>query len=138
MCAHKCARKHNRECVQRPEGCLTTSLVCLCLCVLRLLSSLSYLFPPLPPPPPLSLCAPLSTGIAGKQVEDFSQRTDIIHSLCCVSEADQCAWVWRYAQLLGDNGESVDYCLCRAEANLTLGRSCAVSPSGARTSVFVR
>lgn len=128
MCKQKRTRKHNRECVQRPEGCLTTSLVCLCLCVLRLLSSLSYLVHPLP-----HFCLSLSTGIVGKQVENYSERTDIVHSLCYVSEADQWAWVRRYAQLLGDNGESVDYCLCGNEVNLTFGRSCTVSPSGAHT-----
>lgn len=88
---------------------------------------------PRSPSPPLPFCLSLSTGIVGKQVENYSERTDIVRSLCYVSEADQWAWVRRYAQLLGDNGESVDYCLCGNEVNLTLGRSCTVSPSGAHT-----
>lgn len=86
MCTSGRSRKHNWECVQRLESCLTTSLVCLCPCALRLPSALL----PLLASPPLSVWLSLLTGHIGKQVEERSQGTDITQALCSVSGADQC------------------------------------------------
>lgn len=120
MCTSGRSRKHNWECVQRLESCLTTSLVCLCPCALRLPSALL----PLLASPPLSVWLSLLTGHIGKQVEERSQGTDITQALCSVSGADQCAG-WRYAPLSGDKGESRDYSLHRSES--FLGPGCTVS-----------
>lgn len=122
VCTQRRTRKHNWECVQRLEGCLTTSLVCLCLCVLRRLSSLSYLLHPLPRF--LSVCLSWRESWGNRWKSIHREQTSYIPSV--MSQKQISVLGWRYALLLGDNGESVDNSLCRREVNLSLGTGCTV------------
>lgn len=90
VCTPRRTRKHNWECVQRLEGCLTTSLVCLCLCVLRLLSSLSCLFHPLPRS--LSVCLSWRESWGNRWKSIRREQTSYIPSVM-FREAVQCAGV---------------------------------------------
>ena len=128
MCTQRRTRKHNWECVQRLQGCLTTSLVCLRLCVLRLFSCLL----PLSPSTPLSLRLSLLTGVVGKQVEGvFTENRHHAFPLFCLRRKISVLG-WRYELLLGDNGEcgsiGRDNSLSRSEVKLRLSPGCRVFP----------
>lgn len=122
VCTPRRTRKHNWECVQRLEGCLTTSLVCLCLCVLRLLSSLSCLFHPLPRS--LSVCLSWRESWGNRWKSIRREQTSYIPSVMFRKQFNVLGW--RYALLLDDNGESVDNSPCRHEVNRSLGPGCTV------------
>lgn len=122
VCTQRRTRKHYWECVQRLEGRLTTSLVCLCLCVLRLLSSLSCLFHPLPRF--LSVCLSWRGSRGNRWRSVRGEQTS--HVAPVTSQAQISVLGWRYAPLLGDNGESVDNSLRRHEVNPSLGPGCTV------------
>lgn len=123
VCTQRRTRKHNWEFAQRLESCLTTSLVCLCLCVLRLLSSLSYLFHPLPP---LSFCLSLLTGIVGETGgRVLAGNRHHTFPLLCLRSRSMC-WVGDTHCRCVTVGGNVDNSLCRHEAILSLGPGCTV------------
>lgn len=84
-----CTCKHNRECVQSPYVCLTTSLVCLCLRVLRLLSS---------------VCLSWRGETGGRVVEGSRHHMFRLLRLRKRFNVLGC----RYALWMDDNGERVD------------------------------
>lgn len=122
VCTPRRTRKHNWECVQRLECCLTTSLVCLCLCVLRLLSSLSCLFHPLPRL--LSVCLSWRESWGNRWKSIRREQTSYIPSVMFRKQFNVLGW--RYALLLRDNGESVNNSPCRHEVNRSLVPGCTV------------